>query len=241
MVIRKSDRVSTVLRADESLIDVFIALSPAFERLRDPAMRKVMSRLVTIEQAARMAGVDADQLVSRLNGGGAGARRSNPGSVGAAGEDRTESPGEGAARPAGLERIPPDARVEVDVREDLRNGHEPFSRIMAARGQVPPGGGLRVRATFEPVPLYAVMEKQGLAHHTEQLGPEDWSVWFYPAGQERDGGQESGTDHPVVPKAGPGKGGASQESRTAGNVDEGDSVVEDGPATWGVHVRKNAD
>jgi len=43
MVIRKEDRVSKVLRADESLIDVFVGISPAFERLRNPRMRKVMS------------------------------------------------------------------------------------------------------------------------------------------------------------------------------------------------------
>jgi uncharacterized protein (DUF2249 family) len=175
VVIRRTDRVSTVLRADESLIDVFVALSPAFERLRNPALRRVMSRLVTVEQAAKMAGVDADELVARLNSAGS--------------DDRAEVEGEGpsAAPHLSLQPAPPELRavphsaiVELDVREDLRNGKEPFSRIMAARREVPPGGALRIRAIFEPVPLYAVMEKQGLAHHTEQHGPEDWSVWFYP-------------------------------------------------------------
>jgi uncharacterized protein (DUF2249 family) len=69
--------------------------------------------------------------------------------------------------------------VEVDVREDLRSGREPFSAIMAARRQLPPGGVLLLRTIFEPVPLYAVMARQGLAHWTEQLGPEDWAIWFY--------------------------------------------------------------
>jgi hypothetical protein len=178
MVIRKSDRVSTVLQADESLIDVFLGLSPAFERLRKPAMRKVMSRLVTVEQAARMAGVDSDELVSRLN---AGAYVTADGDRPAGGEGKASSlfRTRTATAPTALRSIPAAAVVEVDVREDLRNGQEPFSRIMAARREVSPGGALCVRAIFEPVPLYAVMEKQGFAHHTEQLGLEDWSVWFY--------------------------------------------------------------
>jgi len=81
--------------------------------------------------------------------------------------------------PLALQVVDPAVIVEADVREDLRNGKEPFQRIMAAREQVPEGGALVIRATFEPAPLYRVMEKTGWEHHTEQLGAEDWRVWFY--------------------------------------------------------------
>jgi hypothetical protein len=81
--------------------------------------------------------------------------------------------------PAILAALPAGRITELDVREDLRNGREPFSRIMAARCELPPDGVLRLRAIFEPVPLYRVMEKQGFAHVTEQLAPDDWVVWFY--------------------------------------------------------------
>lgn len=87
------------------------------------------------------------------------------------------------ARPEALEAIAPEKLVALDVREDLRNGREPFSLIMAARQRVPEGGALAVRAIFEPVPLYGVMSKQGFEHYTEQLGHEDWQVWFYPSAQ----------------------------------------------------------
>lgn len=167
MVIRRNDRISDVLRSDESLIDVLVALSPAFERLRNPAMRKVMSRLVTVEQAARMANVDADLLVARLNGH----------ALGIPAGTTEENPLEATAP-----NIPEELIVDLDVREDLRNGREPFSRIMAARRELPDGGALRVRAIFEPVPLYRVMEKQGLQYFTEELGPEDWRAWFFAGG-----------------------------------------------------------
>lgn len=86
--------------------------------------------------------------------------------------------------PAALHAIPQSGIVELDVREDLRNGQEPFSRIMAARRELPEGGALAVRAIFEPAPLYAVMAKQGLAHWTERLAADDWRVWFYPATED---------------------------------------------------------
>ncbi|HSJ05944.1 MAG TPA: DUF2249 domain-containing protein [Longimicrobiales bacterium] len=88
-------------------------------------------------------------------------------------------------RPAGLDRLAAGHITDLDVREDLRNGKEPFSRILAARRSLPPGGALRLRAIFEPVPLYAVMAAQGLAHWTEQLAADDWVVWFYPADAAR--------------------------------------------------------
>lgn len=86
-----------------------------------------------------------------------------------------------AGLPPVLAVLPAERIVDLDVREDLRSGREPFSRIMAARRELPAGAALRVRAIFEPVPLYAVMAKQGLDHWTERLAADDWRVWFHPA------------------------------------------------------------
>lgn len=97
--------------------------------------------------------------------------------------DRMNTTAPSAPRPAALAAIPPEKLVEIDVREDLRNGREPFSLIMAARQRVPEGGALSVRAIFEPAPLYNVMGTQGFDHYTEQLGDEDWRVWFFPPTQ----------------------------------------------------------
>jgi uncharacterized protein (DUF2249 family) len=84
-------------------------------------------------------------------------------------------------RPAALDAVPADRIVTIDVRDELRNGREPFSTIMAAHREVPDGGALCVRAIFEPVPLYTVMRRHGLTHWTESRADDDWLVWFYPA------------------------------------------------------------
>lgn len=89
----------------------------------------------------------------------------------------------GGDAPPALGGFPEERIVDVDVRDDLRNGREPFSRIMAARRELALDAVLRLRAIFEPVPLYAVMRKQGLEHWTEQLAADDWRVWFYPERQ----------------------------------------------------------
>lgn len=180
MVIRGSDPVTAVLRRCDALLDVFVRLSPVFERLRDPEMGKVMSRLVTVDQAARMAGIDGDELVRRLNAtlGGQEPTTVEEQEMTA----RTMDPAPAAGMPGVLEGMAMEKVVEVDVREDLRAGREPFSRIMAAMKEVPEGGALALRAIFEPVPLYAVLAKRGLCHYTEQLAADDWRVWFYAEG-----------------------------------------------------------
>jgi uncharacterized protein (DUF2249 family) len=173
-VIRAGDRVASVLAQDERLLEVFVAASPAFEKLRSAAMRKTMARLVTVEQAAKIAGVDPAQLIDRLNAALGGAAPAD-GATFAPAPDASSLP----AIPDALRALPADRLVDLDVREDLRAGKEPFRRILDAARALPHGSVLRVRAIFEPAPLYAVLAKHGLGHATEQLGPEDWRVWFH--------------------------------------------------------------
>jgi uncharacterized protein (DUF2249 family) len=180
VVIRATDRVSAVLAHDERLIDVFVALSPAFERLRNPMLRRVMARLVSVEQAAQIARIDASLLLARLNAAtGAAAPAAN----------QTEPPHtepeedmatDSILMPAALDGLDEAQILDLDVRDDLRQGREPFGRIMGVRRALAPGQVLRLRAIFEPVPLYQVMAKQGLARWTERLAADDWRIWFYP-------------------------------------------------------------
>jgi uncharacterized protein (DUF2249 family) len=82
--------------------------------------------------------------------------------------------------PLALEGLDVERRLDLDVREDLRRGEEPLSRIMAAVSGLGPGAVLVLRAIFEPFPLYHVLGRRGFAHWAEQHGADDWSVWFYP-------------------------------------------------------------
>jgi uncharacterized protein (DUF2249 family) len=82
-------------------------------------------------------------------------------------------------RPDALRDLAPDALVDVDVRAELMAGGEPFQRIMAAREGLSAGEVLRVRAIFDPVPLYGVMADLGMTAWTEELGPSDVRVWFW--------------------------------------------------------------
>ena len=81
-----------------------------------------------------------------------------------------------ATRPAVLDSLRP---VELDVRDDIRRGAEPFKRIMAAVKALADDEMLVIRAPFEPAPLYKVLGGQAFDHWTERHDATDWSVWFY--------------------------------------------------------------
>lgn len=219
-----TDRVHSVLARDESLLDVFTAASPTFEKLRSPSLRKTMARLVTVEQAARIAGIDANGLVDRLNaalkdGLGDGV----PTSAATIENDTTAAlpiapvtTESTSPIPEKVRAIAPDLLVDCDVREDLRAGIEPLKRILDAARQTPDGGVLRVRAIFEPVPLYAVLGRQGFTPHTESFARDDWQIWFH-----RDGG-------PAAANGAEGKG-ADVASPKFDGPDSTDSASDDAP------------
>lgn len=75
--------------------------------------------------------------------------------------------------------------VDVDVRPTLRAGGEPFGEIMEAVNALKPGEGLRLLATFKPVPLLHVLGSKGFEHKMRELGDGDWEVLFSPSASAR--------------------------------------------------------
>jgi uncharacterized protein (DUF2249 family) len=69
--------------------------------------------------------------------------------------------------------------VVVDVREDLREGREPFQRIMMAANGLRPGQDMELWALFEPQPLFAVLGGMGFEHEAEAQPNGDWRVRFF--------------------------------------------------------------
>lgn len=82
-------------------------------------------------------------------------------------------------RPRALAAVPAEALVQLDVRDDVKTGAEPFARIMGAVKSLGAGQVLVLRVPFEPLPLYRVLGPRGFAHWTERRAADDWSVWFY--------------------------------------------------------------
>jgi uncharacterized protein (DUF2249 family) len=68
--------------------------------------------------------------------------------------------------------------VTIDVRDDIRFGQAPFSRIMNAANDLGAGEELLIIAPFEPAPLFSVMQRQGFSYTSRPMPSGDWEVLF---------------------------------------------------------------
>lgn len=189
--IRASWKVSQVLQRHPDLLDVFVATDPAFSKLRNPVLRRVQSRLVTVEQAARIAGIDPSALVQTLN-----EHAGLEPAIDSSDADQIEAEPTQAA-PPWVETA--QIAVELDVRPFQRRGEEPFGPIMEAIRQVPVGQILVLRNTFKPVPLYDVLGMRGFEHWSRQHADDEWEIRFYNTGRTR---QTNSSPAPAAEQAG---------------------------------------
>lgn len=73
---------------------------------------------------------------------------------------------------------PDEADHELDVRE--LDG-PPFDDIMAALDELEDGETLLLINSFEPGPLYPVLEQRGFTYDASQPAPDCWHVLITPA------------------------------------------------------------
>ncbi len=72
---------------------------------------------------------------------------------------------------------------KIDVRGIQGNF---FSGLKRQAEQISAGSGLEVVQSFEPIPLYEVMEGLGFEHHTEQVSDAEFHAYFYRAEEKQE-------------------------------------------------------
>ena len=82
---------------------------------------------------------------------------------------------------------------KIDVRGIQGNF---FQGLKKQAMNIPVGEGLEIVQSFDPIPLYEVMEQLGFEHYTEQVGDSEFHAYFYRTEQKQDNG-----DIPMRPAA----------------------------------------
>jgi uncharacterized protein (DUF2249 family) len=179
MKITADMKIADVIGKHPELLHVLVAQSPAFQKLKNPLLRRTFAKLVTVEQAASLANMPAQTLLEALNR--------------ALGEEYVaEAPSAPpAAAPGAAAPEPPPPWLDesvvtatLDARPFQTQGKDPFSEIMRAVAPVQPGQIFRLQNTFPPLPLYEVLGRRGFVHWARQEGPEDWTIYFFNSGSQ---------------------------------------------------------
>ncbi|MCA0350356.1 MAG: DUF2249 domain-containing protein [Chloroflexi bacterium] len=160
--------VADILKRYPNLLEVFVAQHQAFQRLRNPLLRRVFARMVTLEQAAQIAQIEPASLVQALNQ--------------ANGEPVAVTPLAEPSSPQLDPTIPPawlqfsHISYLLDVREAQATAQNPLALITPATLALADDQLLLLRSSFEPVPLYQWLARRGYQAWAHQHTSDDWLV-----------------------------------------------------------------
>lgn len=174
-MISKEWKVAKVLRTYPETLEVFVAISPHFRKLRNPLLRRALASRVTLEQAAMIGGVRLEALLASLH------EAARMGSHAVVNVPAPEKESRVMDQPVGEDsEILPEGLQEVtlDVRPIIEAGTDPFKIIMQAVRDLAENQTLHLLNSFEPVPLYSVLGGKGYDHVRKR---EDgiWHIWFF--------------------------------------------------------------
>lgn len=66
MIIDAHTRLSTILKANKDALETIVGISPRFEKLRNPLLRKVMAPRTSLSMAAKVGGCSVNDFFQRL-------------------------------------------------------------------------------------------------------------------------------------------------------------------------------
>ena len=172
-MISKETKISKMLTAYPQTLPVLLGISPHFKTLEDKELRKSLAGRVSVEQAAEIAGVDLQTLLTALNNAtGSAIEQEQLTDTDKQHQDITDD------KPAFLDSMNPEKIKTLDVRPLLESGQDPIDEIKAVALNLAKDEIFLLINSFAPVPLYKALKNRGLRHWTEQVNDE-YRVYFY--------------------------------------------------------------
>jgi uncharacterized protein (DUF2249 family) len=180
-MIHKDLKISELLREYPGSLDILLKASPHFSNLQNEQLREKLAGRVTVEQAASIAGIEANDLLYILNencakGGSNESMQNGENMVDKISlKDETEKTAETRRNPNDFDST---KKVYLDVRPIINSGKDPLKHILDSVKVLRNDEVLVIINSFEPIPLYSLLATKGFEHSTEKVD-EAFKVYFY--------------------------------------------------------------
>lgn len=171
-MITKDMKISKLLAEYPQTLQVLVNFSPHFAKLNNKILRKTLASRVNVDQAAGIAGVNLTFLLNELN------KSINADNAVTIDEVIMEKNMTQTDKPELLKNIGADKVQKLDVRPIIDTGKDPFLEIMGKVKSLIDGEVFHLINSFEPLPLYSVLQSKGYEHWTEKDG-NVFNVFFY--------------------------------------------------------------
>jgi hypothetical protein len=142
LIITPKTKVYDLLEAYPGLEDTLIEMVSQFKKLKNPLLRRTITRVTSLQQAATIGNIKVEVLVNKLRE--------------AAGQEQLEDITE-AAQKYNLTRPSwhDESRIvnTIDISEMLDQGEQPVHEVLGALKKLKAGDILKIIAPFLPAPL----------------------------------------------------------------------------------------
>ena len=167
LIITPKTKIYDLLEAYPELEDILIDAAPEFRKLKNPVLRKTITRITNIGQAAIIGKLNVEDLVNRL--------RSQTGQDNI---DQADYSGSNYITicPTWFRK---DYVVNtIDIREMLNKGEQPVHEVLAEIKKLNEQEILEIIAPFIPAPLLDKTVSLNYQHWLEQKSQFEYRVYF---------------------------------------------------------------
>jgi hypothetical protein len=165
IVITPRTKVAELIDAYPHLEQVLLDYVPAFEKLRNPVLRRTVARITSLQQAAAVGGANTEDLINHLRK--------------AVGQDRFHGAGTTAyatEQPGWFSETW--VVTELDAKDMLAAGEQPVNHVIADLQALRQGEIYRLIAPFLPAPLVDKASSLGFAHWVVQKEDQETVIYF---------------------------------------------------------------
>jgi len=167
LIITPKTKIYDLLEAYPELEDTLIDSAPEFKKLKNPVLRKTITRITNIGQAATIGGLNVEELVNRLRekvGQNTLEKLDDTGT-----KYVTECPG--WFRKEAVSQT-------IDIREMLNKGEQPVHEVLAAIRKLNENEILEIIAPFIPAPLLDKTLSLEYKHWLDKKSNSEYLVYF---------------------------------------------------------------
>lgn len=169
MIVDEFTKISSVIQENELAIDAIASINKHFLKLKNPVLRKILASRVSIADAAKIGGVTPLILLNKLR------------DIGFTVRDQDGNPGDKNPFRDEERIISVEERflaIELDVRDKLMNGEDPFSLIHQTLKKLGPDETLKLVNSFAPTPLIDLMKQRGYLINLEKVEDDLYNTYF---------------------------------------------------------------
>ena len=166
LIITPKTKIYDMLEAYPELENVLSGMAPEFKKLRNPVLRKTITKITNLNQVATIGGINVEELINRLR---KEVGQSNIDTVNEQDNINTKQP----------DWFNESLIVNlIDVRDMLHAGEHPVHEVMAEIKKLQKDKILKIIAPFIPAPLIDKSLSLGYQHWLDKINEEEYHIYF---------------------------------------------------------------